>query len=474
MTQARPKPLVGALLGLLLGLVTMALLTVLGILPPDRLPLFASVALAVFLTAALLTQRMSLARGRLVSVVVISALLGGFALTGIPESMRGGSTSSACIATATSSLEADPVSPSSTSAIDPFRITATDTIAWSMSTDASVTHADAQLSLMVGGFAIPLRNASFAEAPDLTQWHGETSVESQLEPIRDASGMRMTGTYHFAATADTDGGECEGNAYVRVEPTGTFDGLLLVLLWSLLAVVVVTILVLAISVRRSIRHSDAALAMIGTSAIPGATSTTPPPDLRPETKSHSNGVDRSDAHRGDNNRPEAPGREGTSRVRSERTGATADDGGRGEAPSKGRDHSTPAGAGRTVGSASGESVPPDNVDDGTLHMDEAAPTDAEPAEDGLARSPYTPEDAGVPAEERGVVDPSAPIEDHVPSDAVPREEVVPADDTVPPDNTPALEERDGGVAAGEESPEGNGSDSGAPTTSDEPEDPRST
>lgn len=47
MSQARVLPLLGAFMGALLGLVTMALLTALGVLAPDRLPLFALLGVGI-------------------------------------------------------------------------------------------------------------------------------------------------------------------------------------------------------------------------------------------------------------------------------------------------------------------------------------------------------------------------------------------------------------------------------------------
>ncbi|WP_062133238.1 hypothetical protein [Demequina aestuarii] len=429
MTESRPKPLAGALLGLVLGLLVMALLTVLGVLPPDRLPLFGIVGLTIIASSALLTQRLALAKGRMITVIVIGALLGGVALTGIPEIMRGGSMSSGCMATATSSLEAEPVSPPSTTAIDPFRVTTTDTIAWTTTTDGAVTEARARLSVLVGGFAIPLRNATFAEAPDLTEWSGETSVESQLDEIQDASGMLLTGTYHLAATVDTDAGECAGDAYLRVEPVGTFSGVLLALLWSLLAVVVVTIVVLAIIVRRSINDSDATLAMVGTSAIPGGTSTTPPASPRrapsPEAREGSRAADAPSSASGRERRPSS-GADG----RGEKTAA--------DRPS-GSDRSAPQSPGRLEAA------------DETRH------------EDGLARSPY--------AEAAGL-DTPATDDTAVPADTAP-EEPAPVERETAQDPAP-VEEREGVDKSDPPASPGEAPVSDEPAAPDQPVDPDGT
>ncbi|WP_084037925.1 hypothetical protein [Demequina sp. NBRC 110053] len=270
MTEARPKPLVGALLGALLGLIVMALLWIIGVLPPDRLPLFAIVAVLVFAVSWLLTQRPALARGRFTTVIVIAAMLGGVALTGIPEILRGGSLTQACTLEGTSSLETEPVSVAQTTAIDPFEATATDTIAWSGSVGIESPEATVDVSLLVGGFEIPLDSATLTNGAGATEWSGSVEVA----PVIDAGALLLTGTYHVAATLYGPDGQCGGDGYLRVAPDSAFSGLLLALLWALLVVVLIVIVMLAVGVRRSIKESDRALAMVGTSAVAGETSTT--------------------------------------------------------------------------------------------------------------------------------------------------------------------------------------------------------
>lgn len=276
MSQARVLPLLGAFMGALLGLVTMALLTALGVLAPDRLPLFALLGVGIIVGAAMLTQRITLAKKRLVSAIVVGAVLAGVSLTGIPEVVRGGSVTANCMATGTSSLEPNPKGPANTSAINGFSMTTTDTVQWATQTTAPVTAATGTVSLLVGGFAIPIRNIEFAEAPDVTSWSGQTSVTDQLGSIQDSTGFLVTGMYHVAVDIDANHGECAGDAYLDVVPEAPMSTSLLIVLWVVLGVLGIALLVFAVVVRRSIRESDRTLAMVGTSAIPGETSTTPP------------------------------------------------------------------------------------------------------------------------------------------------------------------------------------------------------
>ncbi|WP_297081207.1 hypothetical protein [uncultured Demequina sp.] len=276
MTDARPKPLVGALLGLLLGLVVVALLWITGVLPPDRLPLFGIVALSIFVVGWILTQRMSLVRAKFIIVVIISATLGGVALTGIPEFMGGGSLSDGCHLDASSSLEPAQIGPEDTAAMNPFDVTTTDTISWNSSSDAVLTDWNAGLYVVVGGFDIPLWSGEHENSGEAQEWAGDEAVEPHIDSVQNRTGIVVTGTYHVHGSLTADGGDCDMQAYVRVAPASAFDGILLAALWALLVVIIIVIIIVAVGVRRSIKAADAALAMVGTSAIAGETSTAEP------------------------------------------------------------------------------------------------------------------------------------------------------------------------------------------------------
>ena len=139
MKDARPRPWLGAILGLLLGVVTVGLLWLLGVVPPDRLVLFGLLSLSIGLVMAVTTQRLSAARGSTITVVVIASLLGGVALTGIPEMTRGGYLDGPCTLEGTSSLEPDAVAVPDTSALSPFDVSRTDVVQWSGTSPASAT-----------------------------------------------------------------------------------------------------------------------------------------------------------------------------------------------------------------------------------------------------------------------------------------------------------------------------------------------
>lgn len=349
MSEARVLPLLGALLGALLGLVTMAVLTVTGVIAADRLPLFAIVGLGVILGTAMLTQRITLAKKRVIGAVVVGALLVGVSLTGIPELARGGSTSENCMASGTSSLEPSPVTAANTTATDGFSVTPTDTIEWTTQTSMPIPAATAAVSMYVGGIGIPLQTFTFAEGPFVTSWQGTQSVESQLAQIEDASGFLVTGIYHVAVQVDADAGQCASNAYIRVAPAGPFDTPLLKLLWSAGGVLLLALLVLAVVVRRSIRESDRSLAMVGMSAIPGETFTTPP--VSPRTRA-------SAPRLSEPSQPTVPETEGDKvRQEQQRTSKGQRGSSAGEAGAATSDsfaHHSPAGGGATKGEVTPE------------------------------------------------------------------------------------------------------------------------
>lgn len=276
MSQARVWPVIGGLLGALLGIVTAAVLAVAGVIAPDRLPLLGSVGVGTIVGAALLTQRITLAKKRLVGALVAGALLIGVALTGIPEMVRGGAVSAGCMVTGTSSLEPNPVTPANTTLVNGFSMTPTDTVAWTTQTAVPVPEATARVAMQVGGFSIPLRTYHFAEAPEVTTWEGSQAVAPQLAAIQDASGFFVTGIYQVSAHVEAESGECTANAYVNVVPDGPFATSLLKTLWTVGGVVVIALVVLTVVVRRSIRESDRSLTMVGLSALPGETFTTVP------------------------------------------------------------------------------------------------------------------------------------------------------------------------------------------------------
>lgn len=257
--EAKPRPLIGALLGATTGLVVVVLLAVLGVAPPDQLVLFGIVGVLTFLVAWMLTQRVALARTRFIVVAVIAALLTGFGLAGIPQFAGGGSIDGGCTAQGSSSLEPPWVTPEGTSAMNPFDVAPDDTVAWeATSGGAVITDWTSAFGVNIGGFFVEFWSGESENADEDTEWSGEEDVASIVNDVEGASGIAVSGVVLLQGSFSGEGGECSGAAYVRVAPESAFAGWVLTTLWIMLAILVILIIVMIIVVRRSISAADKA------------------------------------------------------------------------------------------------------------------------------------------------------------------------------------------------------------------------
>ena len=270
--KPQPKPVTGAIFGLFLGVVTVALLWQLGIFPPDRLVVFGLVAIITLISTFALTQRVSLVRKRFVVVVVCAALLGGVALTGIPEFVGGGSLSEGCTIEAKSSLTGS-TGPAQTSAMSPFRAAVTDNVSWVASTDTSLTTGSNAGGMTIAGFQILLKTGTLQNPTGAQELAGVTDVQDLQNQLRDASGLVLTGAYQVFGYVHAVEGGCDTIAYVDVPPASAFATPVLVGLWVLAGILFIVILILGIGVRRSIRAS-ARLTATTPAAVDGAQEST--------------------------------------------------------------------------------------------------------------------------------------------------------------------------------------------------------
>ncbi|WP_062212176.1 hypothetical protein [Demequina oxidasica] len=275
--KPQPKPVTGAIFGFLFGLVIVLLLWQLGILPPDRLVVFGIVAIVMMVSTFALTQRVSLVRKRFVVVVVFASLLGGVALTGIPEFVGGGSISDGCTIEASSSLS-DTTGPAGTSATSPFKAALSDDVPWTMTTAAVVTTGTNAAGLKVAGFEIPTYTGTVDNTAGVEQISGTANVQAVQDQLKDDSGISLTGVYHVYGYVHAAEGDCDVNGYVLVAPASAFGNPILIGLWVLAVILFIVILVLAIGVRRSIHTSERLAATTPPAGVAGgeATSTSAP------------------------------------------------------------------------------------------------------------------------------------------------------------------------------------------------------
>jgi hypothetical protein len=251
--EAKPRPLLGSLLGLLLGIVIVALLWQLGVVPPDRLVLFGVLSITIALVTILLTQRTVLVRKRLILVMVLCGLMAGVAISGIPDAVAAGSITDGCSASATSSL--DNKTPSQTSIVDPFDVTGTDTAQWDAKSAGVLTNWRGSLGVDVGGFQVMIWSARSATEDLPKSLSGSADVASYLGDIGGGTGITLAGIYHVYGHVDADQRVCDMSTYVRVQSLGAFTGTLNMALWIALGALGLIIVIMAGVVRHSITRS---------------------------------------------------------------------------------------------------------------------------------------------------------------------------------------------------------------------------
>lgn len=271
--EAKPRPLLGSLLGLLLGIVVVALLWQLGVVPPDQFVLFGVPAVTIFMVTSILTQRVELVRKRFIVVTVLCGLMAGVAVAGIPDMIAGGSISDGCFAEGTSSLGSK--TPDNTSLADPFVMTRTDSVAWTGESVDVFTDWKSSTGIDVGGFPVEIWSGSSANEDHKQSNSGVEDVAGRLADIEESTGIALAGIYHVYGNLDANEGGCDMSAYVRLPSEGAFTGTMNLSLWGSLAVLLVVILIMAGVVRHSITR--AARAVAGAAAPAAAAPADPSP-----------------------------------------------------------------------------------------------------------------------------------------------------------------------------------------------------
>ncbi|WP_296666675.1 hypothetical protein [Demequina sp.] len=257
----RPRPLLGMLLGLLIGAVGVALLWQTGVIDPGRLVSFLVVAVATLAVTGLLTRSIAAARGRFVTVAVISGILAGVALTGIPEIVRSGAVSDGCTVEAT--VGDATVTPGDTSAFSPLDLAPDATVSWSAASDSPVVVTERVGGIIVAGFAIPIRTVTVTGASEVQELAGTVDVAEGLAYIKDTTGLDVSGVYHAYGSISGESAACELDGWVLVAPESAFSTNTLKGLWVALGLLLVAIAWAALAVRKSFVDAAAARAEAG-------------------------------------------------------------------------------------------------------------------------------------------------------------------------------------------------------------------
>ncbi|WP_156155818.1 hypothetical protein [Demequina phytophila] len=245
----RPRPLLGMLLGLLLGLAVVGLLWQLGVIPPERTVLFGITALTVALVAGLLTREPARARGRYTAALVLASMLGGVALVGIPELVARGSISDGCTLEAT--VGDTTATPTGTTAFAPLDVPADGVVTWTAASDSPIAVTDRVAGVIIGGFEIPVRTLTGEAAPETQEISGEVAVADAITWIQDRAWLEPSGVYHAYGSVAGGAAACALDGYVSVAPAGVFATNTLVILWIAVGVLLLLIAWGALAVRRS-------------------------------------------------------------------------------------------------------------------------------------------------------------------------------------------------------------------------------
>jgi hypothetical protein len=255
--QSRGKPVLGAVLGAVIGVIAVLILQQGAVVLPTRLVVFGILGIATSAGSLLLT--VAYRRPAVVAIHSIAVLAVAFALTGIPAMTARGDLSGPCTVSAVSSLW-DAGSPADTSVRDPFDIAPAGTLDWRIAFPEPYETWSGTVGVDIAGFRVPVRTQGFDNTARETFREGSEDVPSRIREIEDISGLTVTGVYHVFASAETPGGACKADMYVRIAATSLFSGPILQGLWTCAAIVALIFAAYILQVRRAPADGDDARA----------------------------------------------------------------------------------------------------------------------------------------------------------------------------------------------------------------------
>jgi hypothetical protein len=225
------RPIPAALMGALMGVITVGLLWQLGIVAPERLTVFGMPAMVAALTVwALAPGTVKGTRpGKVVIVAITASTL--VALSGIPAYVGGGAVTPGCALTAEGLI--DSRTPAQTSASRPFALTSNDLVSWTVMTPEVWDPWQGAVGLEWGGARVPLWNPRGANANSTSTWSGTIDVGALRGSASEATSLPITGIYHVFGSLDSPQGRCVAHGYIRIAPGHPFDGPVLQVLWTL-------------------------------------------------------------------------------------------------------------------------------------------------------------------------------------------------------------------------------------------------
>lgn len=244
----RARPVSGAIVGALIGLVVVIIVQQAGAWPFDRAALFGLIGLGGLLGAIAGKIGRPGSTASFSVVLVIFAVSLGWGLTGLASANESGEINGGCTAEAVS--EIDETTVTDTSRSDPFDIDPAGDLAWFATSPAPIENYSFEIWVDVGGFQLPIDAEENTNANLNTENSGVVAVADYVSLVEDFTGVEARGTYVVGGFIDGEGGSCDGFAFVRIPADGLFDGPIAVGAWVLLAVLVVVLIVIVATGRR--------------------------------------------------------------------------------------------------------------------------------------------------------------------------------------------------------------------------------
>lgn len=243
----RARPVSGAIVGALIGLVVVVIVQQAGAWPFDRAALFGLVGLGGMLGALAGALGRQGSRTTLVVVLVLFAIVLGWGLTGLAAANETGEINGGCTVEAVSDLDETTVT--DTSRGDPFDVAVDGDLAWSATSPAPIQDYSFEIWVDVGGFQVPIDAEENTNGDLNTENVGIVSVADYAGLLEDATGVEPRGTYIVGGVIEGEGGACDGFAFVRIPADGLFDGPIAIAAWILLVILLVILVLIVVTGR---------------------------------------------------------------------------------------------------------------------------------------------------------------------------------------------------------------------------------
>jgi hypothetical protein len=246
--QFRGKPVLGAVLGAVIGVIAVLILQQGAVVLPTRLVVFGVLGVATSAGSLLLT--VAYRRGAVAAIHSIAVLAVAFALTGIPAMTARGDVSGPCTVSALSSVP-DDGNPADTSVRDPLEIDPVGTLDWRVAFPEPYATWSGAIGVDIAGFWVPVWTQGFSNTARETSREGSEDVRSVIRDVEEISGLTLTGVYHVFASVEAPDGACKADMYVRIAPTSLFSGPILQGLWTCAAIVALIFAAYVIQIRKA-------------------------------------------------------------------------------------------------------------------------------------------------------------------------------------------------------------------------------